>query len=79
MIEKRVFEFNKFLTIESYMKHEPPIVNNVAFDFIHKKLKDEIIGSDGDLHMLRECGRQFRKYFNRRLLDPETSMLYGEN
>ena len=79
MIEKRVFEFNKFLTIETYMKYEPPIVNEVVFDFIHKNLKDEIVGSNDDLYMLRVCGMQFREYFNKRLLDLKTSTLYGEN
>ena len=78
MIEKRVFEFNKFLTVETYMRHEPPIVNEPVFDFIHKKLKDEVAGSDDDLKTMRESGAQFRDYFNRRLLDLETSTLYGD-
>jgi hypothetical protein len=77
MIEKRVFEFNKFLTIETYMRHDPPIVNEAVFDFIHKKLKDEVAGSDNDLRMLREFGTQLRDYFNRRLLNLETSALYS--
>ena len=77
MIEKNVFEFNKFLTIETYMRHDPPIVNLPVFDFIHKKLKDGIVGSDDDLRMLRECGTQFREYFNKRLLNLETNSLYG--
>ncbi|MDR0288400.1 MAG: GNAT family N-acetyltransferase [Clostridiales bacterium] len=76
MIEKGVFEFNKFLTIEIYLRHNPPIVNEPAFDFINKKLKDEIAGNDDDLRMLRECGIQFRDYFNMRLLNLETSSLY---
>ncbi|MCL2776338.1 MAG: nucleotidyltransferase domain-containing protein [Oscillospiraceae bacterium] len=75
MIEKDVFEFNKFLTIETYMRHEPPIVNEAVFEFIHKKLKEEIIGDDDDLKMLRECGTQFRDYFNKRLLNLETIAL----
>lgn len=77
MIEKRIFEFNKFKTIETYMCHEPPIVNKPVFDFIHKKLKDEVTGNDDDLYMLRMCGIQFRNYFNKRLLNLETNMLYG--
>jgi len=75
MIEKGIFEFNKFLTIDTYLRNEPPIVNEVAFGFIHKKLKDEVVGSDDDLHMLRECGTHFRDYFNKRLLNLETSTL----
>ena len=79
MIEKGVFEFNKFFTVNTYMRNEPPVVNRLVFDFIDKKLKDEITGSDDDLHMLRDCGAQFREYFNKRLLNLETSTLYGGN
>ena len=78
MIEKCVFEFNKFLTIETYLRHEPPIVNEPVFDFINKKLKDEVAGNDDDLHILRECGIQFRNYFNKRLLNLDTSTLHRE-
>jgi hypothetical protein len=67
MIEKRVFQFNKFLTIETYINYEPPICNKPAFEFIHEKLNDKIAGNDDDLRMLRECGVQFRDYFNKRL------------
>ena len=72
IIEKGVFEFNKFLTIEAYLRHEPPLIESRAFDFILKKLKGEIEGSDDDLQMLRECGARFRAYFNNRLLHLET-------
>ena len=74
MIEKGIFEFNKFLTVNTYIRHEPPVVNEYVFDFIDKKLKDEVTGSDDDLHMLRECGTQFRQYFNKRLLNLEGSL-----
>lgn len=77
MIEKSVFEFNKFLTIDTYMRHEPPVVNEKAFEFIKKKLKDEVSGNDDDLIMLRECGTHFRDYFNKRLLNLKTGTLYG--
>ena len=72
MIEKGVFEFNKFLTIEAYLRHAPPIVNERAFNFILKKLKGEVVGDDDDLRMLRACGMQFRAYFNRHLLNYES-------
>ena len=75
MIEKHIFEFNKFTTIETYMCHEPPMVNKPVFDFIHKNLRDEVAGNGGDLDMLRKCGEQFRAYFNKRLLNLEISML----
>ena len=78
IIEKSVFEFNKFLTIETYMCNEPPIVNKPVFDFILKKLKEETTGNDNYLRMLRECGTKFREYFNKRLLNLETSSLYGK-
>jgi len=77
MIEKSVFEFNKFLTIDTYLRHDPPFVNEKAFDFIIKKLNDEASGNNDDLQMLRECGTKFRDYFNKRLLNLETSTLYN--
>ena len=73
IIEKGVFEFNKFLTIEAYIRHAPPIVDEQAFEFIQKKLRDEVSGDDADLQMLRACGARFRAYFNRRLLNFETT------
>jgi len=73
MIEKGVFEFNKFRTIEVYLRHAPPIVESQAFDFILKKLKGEVDGDGDDLRMLRTCGARFRDYFNKRLLNSETA------
>ena len=73
IIEKGVFEFNKFRMIDAYLRSGPPLVDEQAFDFILKKLKGEVTGSDADLQMLRACGEQFRDYFNRRLLNLETA------
>jgi hypothetical protein len=36
IIEKNIFEFNKFKTIEIYKLNNPPIINDKAFEFIHK-------------------------------------------
>jgi len=73
VIEKSAFEFNKFLMIGAYLRNEPPLVESQAFDFILKKLKGEVAGSDEDLQMLRACGIRFRDYFNKRLLNLETA------
>jgi hypothetical protein len=75
IIEKGVFEFNKFLTIDTYLQNNPPIINEQAFTFIRKKLKDEIAGNDDDLAMLRECGIQFRDFFNMRLFGVDSRTL----
>ena len=75
MIERGVFEFNKFQTIEMYMRNEPPIVDMPVFDFIEKYLHGAVIGSDDDLPMLRKCGVELRELFNRRRLNLETGSM----
>jgi len=72
IIEKNVFEFNKFKTIDIYMQNNPPIVNEKVFEFIRKKLSDEVVGSQEDLLMLRACGIEFRDYFNKTLLNVDS-------
>lgn len=75
MIEKEIFQFNKFLTIDAYMDNNPPIMNKLVFEFIRKRLKDEVTGNDSDLAMLRECGIQYRDFFNKRLLNVDSRTL----
>ena len=75
IIEKNIFEFNKFLTIETYLSNNPPIIDEKAFTFIKKKLNDEVAGDENDLAMLRECGIRFREFFNKKLLNVDTRML----
>ena len=75
MIERGIFEFNKFRTIKTYMYNQPPIVDMPAFDFIEKYLHGTAIGNGDDLQMLRECGIVFREFFNKRLLNLETGSL----
>jgi len=75
MIEKGIFEFNKFETIKVYLNHEPPILNQPVFDFIMRKLNGEVESNDNDLQMLRECGIELRNYFNIHILNVETSTL----
>ena len=72
VIEKGIFEFNKFRMIDTYLRHEPPLVDEEAFDFIQKKLRDEAAGTQEDLLMLRACGARFRDYFNRAPMDFDT-------
>lgn len=75
MIEKGVFEFNKFLTIESYMRNDPPLVDESIFNFIQKNLNEEVVGNDDDLHMLRKFGLQLQECLNRQLLNVETNKI----
>ena len=75
IIEKNIFEFNKFLTIGTYLSNDPPIIDEKVFAFIKKKLNDEVTGDENDLQMLRECGIRFREFFNKRLLNVDTCTL----
>ena len=75
IIEKNIFEFNKFLTIDTYLNNNPPIVAYKVFNFIKKKLRDEIKGDENDLIMLRKCGIKFRDFFNMRLLGIDSKTL----
>lgn len=75
IIEKNIFEFNKFLTIDVYLNNNPPIIDEKAFTFIKKKLRDEESGDESDLEMLRECGIRFRDFFNESLLNIDSRTL----
>uniref|UniRef100_UPI004056350D hypothetical protein n=1 Tax=Acetatifactor sp. TaxID=1872090 RepID=UPI004056350D len=68
MIEKSVFEFNKFETIRVYMEHSPDIINENVFAFINKYLREETKGTDNDLMMIRRFGREITDYYNEKLL-----------
>lgn len=68
IIEKNIFEFNKFKTIDIYLQNNPPILNNRAFEFINYKLNNKTNDTQEDLYMLRACGIDFRDFFNTRLL-----------
>lgn len=75
IIEKNIFEFNKFKTIDVYMRNTPPIINEEVFNFIRKKLNDEVVGEQEDLLMLRTCGIKFRDYLNLKLLNLDSRTL----
>jgi len=68
IIEKNIFEFNKFKTIDTYLQNSPPLVNQQAFELIRKSLNGEAAANEENLQTLRECGIEFRDYFNRMLL-----------
>lgn len=68
MIEKNIFEFNKFKTIEAYLRNDPPITNEKAFEIIHNVLNNGPAECEEDLQILRACGIEFRDYFNQMLL-----------
>ena len=40
MIEKSVFEFNKFNTVKAYLDHSPDIIDENVFAFIDQYLRD---------------------------------------
>lgn len=69
IIEKGIFEFNKFKTIDTYMQYTPPMVNEKMFEFIVKKLNFQVDGDQEDLLMLRAFAVDLRDYFNQRLLN----------
>ena len=71
MIKAGVFEFNKFKKIETYMRHDPLMVNESVFDFIQKQLRGEVQGDEADLDMLRNFGTQLRAFFKEWLQSDE--------
>lgn len=68
MIEKNIFEFNKFKTIDAYLQNDPPIVNQQAFELIRRSLHAEAVENEENLRLLRACGIECRDYFNHMLL-----------
>ena len=68
IIEKNIFEFNKFKTIDAYLQNDPPIVDQQAFELVRRSLNNEAVESKEDLQLLQACGIQFRDYFNHMLL-----------
>ncbi|MDR1465368.1 MAG: nucleotidyltransferase domain-containing protein [Oscillospiraceae bacterium] len=68
IIEKNIFEFNKFRIIDAYLASDPPITDGQAFDLIRRKLAGETKGTRRDLAILRECGERFRTFFGHALL-----------
>lgn len=72
MIEKGIFEFNKFKTIDVYLKNDPPLEDKNVFNIIQRELKGEILVDDSDLSKLQVFGIKFRDYFNQRLLNVDS-------
>jgi hypothetical protein len=68
MIEKNIFVFNKFSTVENYLNNEPPIIDHQIFALINDILNghEAIIN---ELDILRRFGNQIRPYMNERLLN----------
>ena len=75
MIEKHIFAFNKFKTIEIYLQNDPPLVNQQAFELIHRILHNETTGNETDLQLLQACGIEFRDFFNQTLLGIDSRKL----
>lgn len=68
MIEKSVFEFNKFNTVKAYLDHSPDIIDENVFAFIDQYLRGETSGNDEDLAMLRKFGTRITDHYNHKLL-----------
>jgi predicted nucleotidyltransferase len=67
MIEKGIFEFNKFLVVDVYLANQPPLVDESVFEYIQHYLQGELHSDDQRLLQLRESVKRFRKYYNKTL------------
>jgi hypothetical protein len=67
MIEKGIFEFNKFELIDQYMNNRPPLVDKNVFAHMRRYLHGETQADEQQLTELRHCVRRLRTYFNRTL------------
>ncbi|MDR1329162.1 MAG: nucleotidyltransferase domain-containing protein [Oscillospiraceae bacterium] len=67
MIEKGVFEFNKFLVVDEYMRNAPPLTDERVFTHIRRYLRGETHADGNMLTELRECVKRLRKYYNKTL------------
>lgn len=78
MIEKNIFEFNKFKTIDAYLQNDPPITNAQAFELIRRYLNGEAEESQENLQILQACGIELRDHFNQTLLGLDSRELYAD-
>jgi predicted nucleotidyltransferase len=68
MIEKKIFEFNKFNTINVYLKNDPEIIDENIFLIINKYLHNEITNMELYLSEIRDFGTKITDYYNKKLL-----------
>jgi hypothetical protein len=68
MIEKNIFEFNKFQTINAYLNNSPNIVDVKIFEIIKKYLNDELTEPNEFLTELQDFGIKISDYYNEKLL-----------
>jgi predicted nucleotidyltransferase len=68
MIEKNIFEFNKFNTIKVYLKNNPEIIDEGIFLIINKYLHKEIKNPELYLSEIREFGKRITDYYNKKIL-----------
>jgi predicted nucleotidyltransferase len=68
VIEKNIFEFNKFNTINVYLKNNPEIIDENIFLIIGKYLHNEVKNPDLYLSEIREFGTKITDFYNKRLL-----------
>jgi predicted nucleotidyltransferase len=67
MIEKGVFEFNKFRVVDAYLRNQPPLIDESVFAYIRRYLRGEVHADAQQLAELRGCVKRFRKYYNQTL------------
>ena len=68
MVERGIFEFNKFKTIEVYVGNSPEIVDESVFEFINGYLRGTVVGDEKALMMLRGFGAEISDHYNEKLL-----------
>jgi predicted nucleotidyltransferase len=68
IIDRGVFEFNKFRLIGEYLKTSPVIVDEEMFEFIDSYLRGEAVQRDDAITKLRAFTKRVSDYYNEKLL-----------
>jgi len=68
MIDRGIFEFNKFKTVDAYLHNSPAIVDEAVFEFVDEYLHGAVVGDEKSLAMLRRFGVEISDYYNEKLL-----------
>lgn len=68
MMEKQIFEFNKFKVIQVYLENEPDIVDEEIFAYIQGYLLGTAWETEEKLYKLRDYGNRLYTHYNQKLL-----------
>lgn len=68
MIEHGIFEFNKFKTIDAYLRNSPSVVDEAVFEFINGYLHGTVVGDAESLEMIQRFGTVISDHYNEQLL-----------